>query len=97
LGLEELVLLLSQEQLLGVEGGPELLLGKVSLSEDIMVLEELKESDSVLFDLGLDLEHQVLKSAGSLEVEFISSIVSLSSPVDVLLSNLGWVAVLQEL
>lgn len=43
---------------LGVKGAPEFLSWKVSLTEDVVVLEELEDSDSVLGDHVLNLLHQ---------------------------------------
>lgn len=41
-----------------MEDVAELLVWHVSLSEDIVVLEELEETDTVFFDLVLDLDHK---------------------------------------
>ena len=67
-GLKLSILLIGEEDLLGVEGASELLGGNISLSKSVMVLEELKKTDTILLNDVLDLDHQLLHGVGSAEV-----------------------------
>lgn len=60
LPLEDLELLVCQIDLLAIKDASELLRGNGALAKEVVVLEELAQSDSVLLNLGLNLEHQLL-------------------------------------
>ena len=55
--LKSIVLLGCQENSLTVKGTSELLGGQVSLAEDIMIIEELDETNTILFDNLFNLLH----------------------------------------
>jgi hypothetical protein len=59
---EEFILFIGQSDLLRVKDTSEFLLSNLTLSERIMILKKLSETDSVLLDLCLQLEHQVSDS-----------------------------------
>lgn len=59
IGLEGLVFIIGQHDLLRVKDSSELLVDNMALSEGVVILEELTKTDAVLLDLGLQLEHQV--------------------------------------
>jgi hypothetical protein len=79
--LEQLVLLSSQLNFLGVQNGPELGGREDSLAEEVVVLEELKEADTVLFDAMLDLYHKVLEGLASTVVDELGSVSALRASV----------------
>lgn len=58
--LEDLELLVCQIDLLAIEDTSELLRGNGTLAKEVVVLEELAQSDSVLFNLGLYFEDELL-------------------------------------
>lgn len=94
--LKEIEFSFCQENFLRVESRPEFLLGQVAFSQDIVVLEELKQSDSVLFNLSLYLQHQVVQLFVSLEVGLFSDIGSLRASLDRLGENFSRVSLFQE-
>jgi hypothetical protein len=94
--LEQVVLLSSELYLLGVENGAELGGGENSLAEEVVVLEELKEADAVLFDAMLDLYHKVLEGLASTIVNELGTVSALGAGVGAVDIKDEHVAILKE-
>lgn len=97
LSLQKLVFLDCQENLLGVEGRSELLLGNRSFSERIVILEELKESDSIFLGLLLDFSHEDIELRVSLEVSLLAVVHWFGLSVNVLGSDVRGVGIFKEI
>lgn len=94
--LQSLVLRNGQHDLLDVEDVTELLAGHVALSKEVMILEEFKQSDSVLLALVHNLPHELVMLLGTTEVSprlNVSGLGLSSGSVD---SVLEAVSILQE-
>lgn len=95
--LETLELSRGEQDTLSVESTTELLGGEVALPETIVILEELEEPDSILLDDLLDLSHELLVRALTIEVSEAVDVGSLgtgSGSVDHILEA---VSITQEL
>lgn len=71
----------------------ELLLRDVSLSQNVVVYEELSQSDSVLLHDRLDLLHEGHQLSVSLELPLSSSVVS---ALNGCVQGVGWLGCIQE-
>lgn len=95
-GLELREFFLRQHQLLGVEGGPELCGVNNSLSQWVVVLEELAESDSMSLHELLDFVKQLTHVVGASEVSVAREVGRLGAGEWFIDSVLETVAVLDE-
>ncbi len=99
-GLEIFVLFIGQGNLLSVKDTSELLLDDLALSQGVVVLEKLAESDAVLLDLSLKLEHQLGDLSLSNESPLFANVLILLGHVKVLhmlLESLERGAIIDEL
>ena len=94
--LKKFKFLIGEVDLLSIKNTSELLRSDGTLSQDIMILEELLQADSVLLDLRLELEYELVELGLTIEHVDLADVLGLSALISGRLRSEG-VGVVDEL